>query len=372
MKKCLPLKRALHAALLVLLLSVLGMVKGFAQYFTVGDLNYSFNDDGVSVTVTGHVDGIHASGELLIPETIECFGNNYLVTAIGDWAFENCEGLVGDLVIPNTVLTIGNGSFQDCYGFGSLTIGNSVVRIESQAFCCCSNLSGDLVIPNSVTEIGSSAFQGCTHFNGSLTIGQSVRTIGERAFLLCLSLTGDLVIPDSVTEIGDYAFDQCLGFNGSLIIGSAVVSIGEGAFKAACHYINRVVSGALTPPALGYMPFMGLSCTTLIVPCGCISAYEASAWHDCFPNIVEDCTTVSEDDEIAIAIYPNPTSGNVRIEASSLRHVTIFNTLGQQVYDGQADGDVFECDLSCHEPGVYFIRMETASGITTKRVVLTR
>ena len=32
-------------------------------------LTYSINPDGVSVTVTGHVDGTNATGELIIPET---------------------------------------------------------------------------------------------------------------------------------------------------------------------------------------------------------------------------------------------------------------------------------------------------------------
>ena len=51
--RILQLKKTAFAALFVMLLIVVGVTKGFAQTFTVGNLNYSVNDDGVSVTVTG-------------------------------------------------------------------------------------------------------------------------------------------------------------------------------------------------------------------------------------------------------------------------------------------------------------------------------
>ena len=51
--KDLRLKRALRTALLVLLLSVVGMGKMYAQSFTVNGLKYSVNDDGITVSVTG-------------------------------------------------------------------------------------------------------------------------------------------------------------------------------------------------------------------------------------------------------------------------------------------------------------------------------
>ena len=60
-------KRAAIAVLFTLLLSVAGVTNVFAQTFTQGNLNYSINSDGATVTVTGHVDGQNATGELVIP-----------------------------------------------------------------------------------------------------------------------------------------------------------------------------------------------------------------------------------------------------------------------------------------------------------------
>ena len=97
--------------------------------FTAGDLNYRVNDDGVSVTVTGHVTGQGAMGVLNIPESVSYQGIDYPVTIIGQAAF--------------------------LYGFftGNLVIPNSVKYIAPDAFAYCYSFTGDLVIPNSVDSI---------------------------------------------------------------------------------------------------------------------------------------------------------------------------------------------------------------------------
>ena len=206
-------------------------------------LTYSINPDGVSVTVTGHVDGTAATGTLTIPETKTIDGVTYTVTAIGSWAFDGCTGLTGSLDIPNSVTTIGNDAFFDCSGFdGSLTIPNSVTTIGSNAFYGCSGFDGSLTIPNSVTTIGNGAFSWCTNFAGTLTLSNSLTTIENFSFYHCESLTGSLIIPNTVTSIGENAFG-CCGFTGSLTLGNSVTSIGDFAFDA-CHGFT----GSLTIP----------------------------------------------------------------------------------------------------------------------------
>ena len=71
-------------------------------------------------------------------------------------------------------------------------------------------------------------------------------------------------------------------------------------------------------------------------------------------------------------VYPNPTNGTVKIEANDLKYIGISNLMGQCVYEAPVAGNKFEIDFSGHDAGVYLIRIETASGITTKRVVLTK
>lgn len=66
----------------------------------------------------------------------------------------------------------------------------------------------DVVIPDSVTSIGDAAFGNC-HRLANITIPDSVISIGERAFENCRSLTS-ITIPGSVTSIGGYAFIDCV------------------------------------------------------------------------------------------------------------------------------------------------------------------
>ena len=424
--------------------------------FTVGDLNYRVNDDQISVTVTGHVDGYEAAGPLVIPESVSYEGNNYAVTVIGntafmycfyltsltipnsvttieEGAFAYCSGFTGDLVIPNSVVTIEPSAFQICYGFdGTLTLGTGLITIGDYAFNDCPGLTGTLyipsnvasiggntfgycafegivvdpenqifdsredcnaiittrtnalitgckntVIPNTVTAIGENAFKGITGMT-SLTIPNSVVSIGNNSFAFCFDLTGDLTIPNSVETIGESAFFQCEGLDGTLTLGESVSYIGDWAFRK-CSHISAVVSLATTPATLGTdlggMVFAEFGMPVLTIPCGCSDAYQNSQWYDPygmvgFYELVEDCTAIAEANAIVTAVYPNPTFGKVRIEAEGIQSISIYNTLGQKVFEGSAYGDVFEYDFSHQNAGVYFIKVETAKGIETTRVMV--
>ena len=145
------------------------------------------------------------SGNVLIPESVIYESNTYRVTAIGDYAFINCEGLTS-INIPNSVKSIGVSSFEGCSGLTTVTIPNSVTNIGYQAFIKCSGLIS-VVISNNVTSITSSAFSQCSSLT-SVTIPNNVMSIGNYTFSGCSSLSS-VTIPNSVTEIGEFAFSGC-------------------------------------------------------------------------------------------------------------------------------------------------------------------
>ncbi len=276
-----------------------------AQDFTFGDLNYSVNEDGVSVTLTGHVDGTNATGELIIPEVVTYEGNDYAVTRIGEEAFFYYIHLTGDLVIPNSVNYIGKKAFFYCYRItGSLTLSNSLTYIDDEAFSWC-HFSGSLNIPNSVTYIGEEAFHGCryftgdliipesithishwafatcTGFDGTLTIPNTVTYIGQGAFNTCNHLTGSLTIPNSVTYIGDYAFGNCYGFTGSLTIPDSITMIATMAFES-CNGLTGKLIIPESVISIGTLAFDNCSGLTgsLIIPNSVINI-ESSAFAGC-------------------------------------------------------------------------------------------
>ena len=149
--------------------------------------------------------------DLVIPNT---------VTSIGYHAFCDCSGLTS-VTIPNSVTSIGYEAFIYCSGLTSVTIGSGVTSIESGTFSACSSLKS-VTIGNSVASIGSDAFSNCTSLK-SITIPSSVTSIGTNAFAYCSSLKS-ITIPSSVTSIGSDAFGYCSGLT-SVTISNGVTII---------------------------------------------------------------------------------------------------------------------------------------------------
>lgn len=110
--------------------------------------------------------------EIIIPNS---------VTSIGHSAFSGCRGLTS-ISIPNGVTSIGDDTFFNCSSLTSITIPNSVTSIGKYAFCRCTGLTS-VTIPNSVTSIGYDAFCNCGSLT-SVTIPSSVKTIDENAFFI--------------------------------------------------------------------------------------------------------------------------------------------------------------------------------------------
>ena len=144
------------------------------------------------------------------------------VTAIGDYAFGGCSGLIS-IDIPNSVNSINLGAFNGCSGLASIDIPNSVTNMGMAAFAGCTSLSS-ITLGNSLKTISESLFGSCMSLE-SIVIPNSVVSIGNHAFVGCESLQG-IVIPDSVITIGDYAFWGCSALK-NLTIGSSVSAIGK-------------------------------------------------------------------------------------------------------------------------------------------------
>jgi hypothetical protein len=195
------------------------------------------------------VSGNTASGDVVIPETAyDSAGKAYTVTAIGSYSFRSC-GEMTSITIPKSVTSFGSYAFSKCSGLTKVNITDLAVWCGIPFAGTASNplryahhlyLNDveitELVIPDSVTSIGIYAFCYCTGLT-SVTIPNSVTSIRNFAFEYCSELTS-ITIPSSVTSIGSYAFSDCSGLT-SVTIPNSITSIGSSAFSN-CSGLTKV------------------------------------------------------------------------------------------------------------------------------------
>ncbi len=71
-----------------------------------------------------------------------------------------------------------------------------------------------------------------------------------------------------------------------------------------------------------------------------------------------------------VALFPNPTKGNVTIQASGMNHITVVSVLGQVVFDTEVNTDEYTLNMAQFNKGMYMVRITTANGMTVKRVTV--
>ena len=78
------------------------------------------------------------------------------------------------------------------------------------------------------------------------------------------------------------------------------------------------------------------------------------------------------ENEVISSIYPNPTSGDLHINAVAMRNVTVINAMGQVVYNQDVDADEMVLNMSQLESGVYMVKVETETGCSVKRITVVK
>lgn len=121
---------------------------------------------------------------ITLPESINDIG--YRAYGQGGSAFENCTALES-IVIKGNITTIRVRTFYGCSSLKSITLPESLERIDgTNAFYDCSSLE-EIIIPDKVTTIGDKSFSFCTSLT-KVTIGKSVTSIGKNCFNECKKL----------------------------------------------------------------------------------------------------------------------------------------------------------------------------------------
>ena len=241
-------------------------------------LSYSVNKDGITCTIKGL--GTCTDTNIVIPRTID----GYRVVANADAAFGQASHIV-EIVIPDTVLSIGSLAFRGC-AISEIVIPDSVTEIGTNIFLECGQLerivlgSGltslytpffqkmtlksfviacnitklenfalneftaleSIILPETLTSIGSSAFAECKNLK-EIVIPASVTEIGGWAFQFCTSLT-DVTLPDGITNVNEWLFVGCTALE-DVYIPESVLVIGANAFLDCTKLENIRFGGTM-------------------------------------------------------------------------------------------------------------------------------
>jgi hypothetical protein len=108
------------------------------------------------------------------------------------FTFSGCSGLIGTLIIPDSVTRIANDVFAGCYRLTGALVMNNVTFIDDNAFINCYGLTS-ITFPSSVTYIGANATYGCSGITAISFRGNapSVTTLGNYGTVFyCSNKTG--------------------------------------------------------------------------------------------------------------------------------------------------------------------------------------
>lgn len=104
----------------------------------------------------------------------------------------------------------------------------------------------------------------------------------------------------------------------------------------------------------------------------CVSApanrkYEDNVFYLHAPYSADGINEAENDN---VAVYPNPATDRFTVEGQGLNHVSVYNTIGQLVFDANCEGNSTVINLSNVETGVYMVRIATENGMVTKRITM--
>ena len=179
--------------------------------------SYAFRNSGIS--------------EIILPETLE---------TIGYESFSSCSGL-SSIVLPNSVTSLDQYSFAWCNNLREVTLSENITSIPYHAFAGCD--IRELTLPSNIITVNNYAFSNNNKL-AKINFTENLETIGSGAFNNCDSLAS-VVMPASLRIINGSAFADCDKLS-SITLNEGLERIGGAAFSNCDMLTDVVIPSSVT------------------------------------------------------------------------------------------------------------------------------
>ncbi len=264
--------------------------------------------------ITGHTGKY--TGKLEIPAQVTIGGTVYTVVEIAPDAFAD-NPAVTEIVVPDTVLSIGKGAFRGADAVTSLTLPFVGGSAESNTyigyiFGASSFAENALYTPaglatvtlsDACTAIADFAFDYCASLK-NVTIGKNVTYIGACAFNACA--LESLVVPDSVAFVGKGAVAKCP------IASLTLPFVGEDA-SGKVGYLGHLFGASSYAENSRFVPadFADITITSVCTTIGEGAFYDCAKLVD--PKLPATITAIGADAFTNTAFYEAQPAGQVYV-----------------------------------------------------------
>ena len=248
-----------------------------ATYIGSGyQLNYKTVDNNIEITNFTKTSSA-SSVSVVIPSKI----NGCSVTSIGAYAFSGKD--ISSVIIPDTVVSLGNYSFYNCSKLKTVTLSKNLSSEKSGGYLFYKSKNIEIVnVPENMAD--PSFVDHFNYYTNTVVQGSSVTSaykldykisdhqIEITSFTKTTSASAvGVIIPSTingynVTSIGKFAFYCCDGIS-SIVMPDTVISLGDYSFSTCLNLKTVTLSRNLSSEKSGgYLFYNSTSIETVYVP----------------------------------------------------------------------------------------------------------
>lgn len=398
--------------------------------------DYAFFDPQIQGVTDENVQ-ILPLARLVLPGNSRTIGQNALsylrlqdfslpgqIATLDNNAFVGFDLQGGDLVLPESVTSLGCMSLGMMRNIGTLHVPQSVTYMDEDVFAFSkigSVILADgltfigerafiqtdveqIAIPASVTSLGQSAFSGCTA--KKIIIGDGVKSIPQFCFLNCAELK-EVILGANVEEIHTMSFENtpvlssiALPKNMKIVyahsftnsglhsvkIESAATVLRPTSFATLNKNLTDIYCFSAKPPTI-YEEGLGMAfCDTsdeewnnyvcrdinVHVPKGCSDKYRSTMGWNWFSNMIDDINiseglATTQTDKLSIEKTFNTITAVADGDAVVTLEVIGIDGAKRATAAGRGQA---VADLTQLAPGVYVVRASDGSNVKTAKIMM--